>query len=956
MFTHGVTMRDQNASGARAGGTMGSMQVSRAARPLVTPLTASALAAPRRAPGWFAAVVLATAVLVAARAAPPLVDDVAADSAFRSALDEAPRRAPWQPPTDAHGYVVDLVDPSAIAQLTAAIGAIRVYGEPIVTVRPIGYLTGSSDPIPTVRGPAGSTTAVPFHRTGAVEQVAGATGATGDPSASGVWLPAPVADAVGATAGSTVWLSSVPTRTADDVPVVEVPVDVAGVYPVVGDGPFPDVPGVEWSVLAVDLPDRPDDPTAVAPMVLGDLDTVLAVLEEQHERPLTTWDLPWEGPRDIETGRAAAEAFVAFDRRLGRPLDFVGSITRDAGVGRMRIASAVPDLVEEAEAVRLELAPLSGSLSTTGEVLGAALLGAAVWLSTRARRREIELAVHGGTRLGTFAGRSVLEHLAGVIVGLALGAAGAWTAIVARDPGASVSSSAVGSARTRVLIAAVAAVAIVALTAWHAAWSVPGVARGRGRALAGALRWEVVVAVAALATWWELLPRTDGALGTSAIVLFPIAAALTVAAITSRLTAAVVRRLGRRRGPSRRPRRHPLRHVVLRRLAGRIRDATPTMVIGASALAIAVFALSLDRAGSEAMTAKAASLGGARTVVRLGWSGEVNDDRPGIPGDIADATVVWRVGSIDAGIRERFDLQVVDPRSFAGVASWHRWFADQSPAELVAAIERPIPGDILPVIASGPQVDLLPTDGVMDEGLWNFRYRIVARVTTMPGRVDPNRGMLTVAAPVLFELLGDQAAVVPIDRADDRDGSFQTFFWSSRDSADVVTQLGELGLDPAELDVRSITGADRAARTPAFVAFETVAPLFSAIAVLALALGCAAPLLQALRARGQVAAEGVLMRSFGASTRAQWSVAVVPAVATAFLSCAVGIVTGAALVGFVVPRADTAARDLPGFVGEVHRTGVILAVGVYTIAALTAGTMSYVIARRATAEVLRAAD
>ncbi|MEZ5251027.1 MAG: hypothetical protein R2713_17965 [Ilumatobacteraceae bacterium] len=84
----------------------------------------------------------------------------------------------------------------------------------------------------------------------------------------------------------------------------------------------------------------------------------------------------------------------------------------------MRIASAVPDLVEEAEAVRLELAPLSGSLSTTGEVLGAALLGAAVWLSTRARRREIELAVHGGTRLGTFAGRSVLEHLAGVIVGL----------------------------------------------------------------------------------------------------------------------------------------------------------------------------------------------------------------------------------------------------------------------------------------------------------------------------------------------------------------------------------------------------------------------------------------------------------------------------------------------------------------------------------------------------------
>ncbi|MEZ5251026.1 MAG: hypothetical protein R2713_17960 [Ilumatobacteraceae bacterium] len=43
---------------------------------------------------------------------------------------------------------------------------------------------------------------MPFHRTGAVEQVAGATGATGDPSASGVWLPAPVADAVGATAAA----------------------------------------------------------------------------------------------------------------------------------------------------------------------------------------------------------------------------------------------------------------------------------------------------------------------------------------------------------------------------------------------------------------------------------------------------------------------------------------------------------------------------------------------------------------------------------------------------------------------------------------------------------------------------------------------------------------------------------------------------------------------------------
>jgi membrane protein DedA with SNARE-associated domain len=111
-----------------------------------------------------------------------------------------------------------------------------------------------------------------------------------------------------------------------------------------------------------------------------------------------------------------------------------------------------------------------------------------------------------------------------------------------------------------------------------------------------------------------------------------------------------------------------------------------------------------------------------------------------------------------------------------------------------------------------------------------------------------------------------------------------------------------------------------------------------------------------LRARGQVAAEGVLMRSFGTSARAQWSVAVVPAVATALVSGGVGIVTGTALVGFVVPRADTSARDLPGFVGEVHPTGVILAIGASTVAALVAGTMSYVIARRATSEVLRAAD
>lgn len=272
------------------------------------------------------------------------------------------------------------------------------------------------------------------------------------------------------------------------------------------------------------------------------------------------------------------------------------------------------------------------------------------------------------------------------------------------------------------------------------------------------------------------------------------------------------------------------------------------------------------------------------------------------------------------------------------------------------AIGRPIPGDILPVIASGPQVDRLPTDGVMDEGLWNFRYRIVARVATMPGRIDLNRGMLTVAAPLLFELLGDQAAVVPIDRADDRDGSFQTFFWSARDAGAVVAQLGALGVDPAELDVRSITGVDRSARTPAFVAFGSVAPLFSAIALLALALGCAAPLLQVLRSRSQIAAEGVLMRSFGTSARAQWSVAAVPAVATASVAGGVGLVTGAVLVGFVVPRADPAARDLPGFVGEVHRTGALVAIGAYVIAALIAGTMSYVIARRATAEVLRAAD
>ena len=930
------------------------------------PLTRRAAASAFAAPGWFAVTLAAVAALTAARVAPTLIDDRAADDAFRNAVVDAAPRAPWQPVTGVHAYVAGLLDPVATGDLTAAMDDLQVYGAPTVQVRPIGYPTDPTDPVPTVRGPSGTATAVIVHRTGVVGALAGTAGGGASTDPVGVWLPRPVADAIGAGVGSTVWFSQPPSRGTVPDPLPEAMATVAGVYEVDASGvlprrPPPDIDG-GWAALAPDLPDDPLDPSAVAPMAFADLATALAVIERLVERPLVTWDLPWQGAVTIENGRTAASAIRRLDLRLGQRNDVVGGITAELGLDRVRVTSAVPDLVADADAVRAAQAPLSASLGTTGQVLGGVMVGAVVWLASRARRREVELSVQSGDRLVAVAGRALLERAAAIVLGVGVGVASAW-ALVALDPDAgTVSSTAWAMARRDAAVAAVVAASIVVVVAWHAAWSSPGTPTGRVHGLVDALRWEVVVGVAAVATWWELRSHPDGALGTSAIVLFPVCAALTIAAVAIRLIGlgvAVSTEGHGSHGAFGAAPRHPAVHVVRRRVAARIREAGPSLLLSTAGLSLAIFAVSLDRAGDDAIGAKIDAKAGARTVVQLGWSGELTGGRPVLPTPPAGSTVVWRVGSIDAGPRERFDLQVVDPDSYLDAVRWHASFADLDPKSLVGLIRHELPAHVLPVIASGPGIEQLPDGGVVDEGLFQFPYQVVARVTTMPGRMDANRGMLTVAAPLLFERLGDAAPIVPTGRSDDQDGSFQTFLWSERPAGDLVAQLDEIGVDLTDAGragTRVVGGSDQVARTPAFVAFRAVAPFFAGVGILTLLLGAAAPLVQVLRQRRTDAVDGVVMRSFGLRRRDLLVLSLAAPSATAVTAVSVGVPTAIWLVRTVVPRADPSPSDLPGFAGTTSLTASVAGGAALVGAALVAGLVSARIAHRATAEDLRDAE
>ncbi|MFN8020357.1 MAG: FtsX-like permease family protein [Acidimicrobiales bacterium] len=926
------------------------------------PLTRRAFVAALDAPGWFVVSALAVAVVAMARVGPTLIDDRAADDAFRSAVVDASPRAPWQPVTDVHAYVDGLTDPAAADGLTVAMDDLQVYGSPTVTVQPIGYRTDASDPMPVVRGPAGTAPAVIVHRTGVANAFAG----VGAPAATGVWLSRPVADAIGATAGTTVWFSEPATRGSSPDPLPEAAVAVAGVYDVSDDGVFPAVPpaGVDggWSALAPDLPDDPIDPSEVASMAFADLHTTLGVIAQLGERSLVTWDLPWQGAVDIETGRRASTAIRRLDQRLGQRNDSVGAFTADLGLGQVRVTSAVPDLVAGADEVRTAQAPLSASLATTGQVLGVVMLGAVVWLSDRARRREIELVVQSGGRLVAVGARSVLERTWAVLLGVSLGTAAAWALVSVGADGGSVSAAAWAAARRDVVVAGLVALGTVAVVSWHGAWSSPGTPTGRVHAVASAVRWEVVVAVATLATGWELRAHPDGALDTSAIVLFPVCAALTVAAVTIRVLgwavgSLVARRDRRRRTASRS--RHPVAHVLVRRFAARLREATPSLLVTTAGLALAVFAVSLDRSGSDTIAAKVDSTAGARTVVQLGWSGDLTGGETGLPDPPDGASVVWRVGSIDAGPRERFDLQAVDPGTFPRAARWHTSFGERGLQPLMALIDDELPAHVLPVIASGPGIEQLPDDGLVDEGLFQFPYRIVARLPTMPGRLDAHRGMLTVAAPLLFDRLGDQAPTVPADRADDRDGSFQTFLWSERRSSDLIAQLDSLGVDLTDggrREVRVVSGSDLVDRTPVYVAFRTVAPFFAGIGLLTLLLGGAAPLVQVLRDRRGDAVDGVILRSMGLRGHQAALLAMATPLATAVVAVTVGVPTSLVLVRLVVPRADPASSASPGFAGTVDPSVAGTCAAAILVAATIAGLVSTRLARRATAEDLRVAE
>jgi hypothetical protein len=926
------------------------------------PLTRRAMTFALRAPHWALAIAAAVAVLSLARVTPALTVDVIADRTFVTTVQDAPGSRPGQAATDVSAYVLDATDAATLEALRVAIDDLAISGPPTMSVRPVGYASGPRRPAPVVIGPAGEADAVLYARDGAVASldVAAETATPTD----GVWLPSELAQQIGAEPGDPVGFALRYPAGSPGADTARVAMTVlAGTYRTSAEG-RPVDGDIAWSSVR-NLPTVQPNPSlgsVVAPLAVTDVDLLIPLTVEMGERTLADWVAPWEGDVSIERGRLAAAAFTRLERRLVEPFDAIGSITFEAGLDRMQLVSDVPSLVEDADETATAVRPFLTALSVAGQVTGAGMVVAAAWLLARSRRREVDLAIQHGTTLWRLAMRAVIELAPAALVGAIGGWAATWFLVRRLGDGAAVSASGAAAAWGLVPGAAIGSLALVGAVTAQVAWGLVPAKPGLVRTVASSLRWEVVVGVFAVATGLELLSRRDQALASGSVVLFPIAATVAVSALVVRVVAAiaidVVRRTTTRR--ERPPSSMPLL-LAVRRATASLREASSVTVIGATGLGVMVYASSFAGSGDAAIEAKAASLGGAVSTVRIGWSGDVTGGEPGLPTDLpAGTTVVWRVAGMDGAIDDPVDLLAIDPATFLDAAVWHPSFADESPDAVLSRLtpggERPDGSTArpIPVVVAGPDAARFPSVGVMDDGTWSLVYRVVDRLATVPGRTDANRSLVMVSAPELFRLLGPIAPVVPGERVDDRDGNFRTALWTTARGAALDEQLADLGV--LDRDDAEVGGIDVAAREPLFVAFRESLPYTRVIGLLALAIGSAGAALHMARRRQPMAIEALMLRAIGVRSRASLASLIAELLVLAALAGAIGSLVAGALVRFLTPRLDPDPAALPVLVPQLSSVALVVGAVALVAAAVGAATVAHTVATRSTSEVLRVAD
>ncbi|WP_296602100.1 hypothetical protein [Nocardioides sp.] len=898
-------------------------------------------AAPRRlarTPGWLALVLVATTLLVASVAAPPLFVRTARTTALDTGL-RAAAGSPFGPGSADLRVVWDaFLPPQDLQVVLDRLAALPGYGEPDLGAAGFGqsrmrraYALANGH-----RSPASV-----FYHDGAVERLGG------DPDADGVWLSDTTAAELGVEPGDQVSLGMIDTFFEGKPTVART--TLLGTYPTPEGSVLPtalaDLPASDrWLV-----PFEPDRPGVGAPLAITNLATMQRIAMRVFENVVFTADLLLDQDLTPSQAAAAARGVAAVGRESVDLASDLGSSLRNGEPepARLDIATGLPDIVAGAETTadtaRVQVRPYA----VGGQLLAVLLLAAAWVLLGLSRRREQLLASGLGLRPGELALLGALEVvpvcLVAVPLGLGLGVLGVSTAGPSEDAGIDLGTADLVRAGTASGLALVVVAAVAGATAF-AVDRQARLSRLGGRRISVPWGAAVIVATVVLAIAVLTLDPAERSRTPLAIVL-PLLVATSVAVIVTRAAALLAGRWRLRSRPG------SARWLAGRRSGTVLREVSALAAVVAVALGMFAYTLAVQRGIDDGVADKTAALAGARSSIEVADDFRGQGRRVAVTAPAPGTSIVWRHGVV---VPPRFGeqpLMAIDPETFADVADWGASGDLAAGRSLVPRLAEEAEG--VPVIIVGDS-DLEPGDqAALDfnsEGV-QVPIQVVGVVDAFPGsESQPNDYTVVISSRRIFPLV--PKTIDPRRKGASRGdaGAFSSWVWSPGSTTELRDTLrgARVAVDG------DVVTADGLRVENGLVASTWAAAYVAALGGVVLVLGFAAALVLALRLADRDAVSDVLLRRVGFSTgelarSRAWEVARAVMVALVAAGLSVGVLVVAPTMIDATTAIAPLARPRPGWPDALTLAAVLVAI---VLVSWLVGARRA--ARRRTAEVLRA--
>jgi hypothetical protein len=924
----------------------------------VDPLVRRSLGFLRRGPVWSLAIALAVAAFALARATAPLVTDASADRSFAAEVETAATSAAAGQGLNARAYTTGLAALSAEQAVSELLDDLPVYGAPLVSVSPLLPYSGHDHPTPVIRTLEGNEASAVVFSIGDSTTSLQATVTGGTEPAAGIWLPDTLATSLGIGVGDKVLLGfNYPDFVERPERMVDAATTIAGIYATTDGLPISET--FDWRSTPAPLPSDPSGAEGTAPLLLTDTGTAMSLISAMDDTPFVKWDLAWSGPVSIEQGRDASVGLKQTSDELLNSESLVGRQVADAHAQRVVLSSGVPTFVQRSEQAAATLHPVLVSIALTAQVMSVLVIAICIWMLGRARRREHALSMTMGTNPVRLGALGSLEQLIPIVAGI-----GVAYAVVRWFPGLVAGEGAIDNDTLRqathpVLWAMPIAIAVVAIAGFAAVWPLDAASEGRARRVAGALRAETIVVVAAVATGAQLVTQKGSTLESGTSLLFPLLAVLAGSVVVVRGTAAVVRSVSDRRVPRQRMTHRTGRPRSLaiwlarRRVSYSLTELSALVIVVASGVGLFVYCASISADGHRGVRDKAAAIGGAPATAAVDSTQDVPHGADGFPAGLpSGSTVVWSLSDAQMAPNVVADILVVDPETFPDAAAWRHSFAGPSLDSLLNDIADSAPFTV-DIVVAGKYTHTFPDHGTMqlERGSRDIQYRVVARIAAAPWQRERS-SLVIVAARALAPMLPDATGSLPksVDAAQ-LDRTFRTYVWSDGNQHDLEVALG-----PA-LRGSEAPNVATAERLPSFVAFSLSLPYLRLVGTALLFVSFASIVVLGSRRRADLALELALTDKMGMRRRTMASAVAGGAVVLGIIATLIGIVLARLLVGFMIHRLDPSPSFTPSFSGSLSPTATYVAIVGVIVVSLAGSSLELYGARRARiAEVLRGAD